>query len=53
MKKASRETNPFSLKKPKYNERKYIKWVNPNDPINIGKLGHSRIMRKKTKRYYG
>jgi len=51
-KKFTRETNPFSLNRPKYDERKYIRWVNPNDPINVGKLGHSQIMYKKNKRYY-
>tara|TARA_A100001015_G_scaffold254169_1_gene294835 strand:+ start:5021 stop:5479 length:459 start_codon:yes stop_codon:yes gene_type:complete len=29
-----------------------MRWVNPNIPINQGKLGSSRIIRKKDKRYY-
>ena len=29
-----------------------MRWVNPNIPINQGKLGPSRIIRKKDKRYY-
>ena len=52
MKKPSRETNPFFLLKPKNNIGKYIKWVNPNIPINNAKLGPSRIISKKNKRFY-
>ena len=29
-----------------------MRWVNPNIPINQGKLGFSQIIRKKGKRYY-
>ena len=29
-----------------------MRWVNPNIPINQGKLGFSQIVRKKGKRYY-
>lgn len=47
------ETNPFKEAKPKYYERKYIKWVNPFTPINQGKLGSSQSWRLvKPKRYY-
>ena len=52
MKKPSRETNPFFIVKPKINIEKYIKWVNPNTPINHGKLGSSRIIKKKNKQFY-
>ena len=35
-----------------YNESKYIKWVDPYDSINKGKLGHSQSWKnKKDKKY--
>ena len=47
------ETNPFKEVKPTFNERKYIRWVDPFTPINQGKLGSSQSWRlAKPKRYY-
>ena len=47
------ETNPFKEVKPTFNERKYIRWVDPFRPINHGKLGHSQVFKqKKPKTYY-
>jgi hypothetical protein len=43
-KKTTRETNPFRYERPKYNEKKYIKWVNPFEPILTKK--------PKIKRFY-
>jgi len=52
-KKLTRETNPFSLNRPKYDERKYIRWVDPFTAINQGKLGSSRVcVKKKNRSYY-
>ena len=34
-------------------ERKYIRWVDPNEPINRNRLGSSQVWRKEKKyRYY-
>ena len=52
VKKTRRETNPFKEVKPKFDERKYIKWVDPYSAINLGKLGHSQVFKKKSKTYY-
>ena len=35
VKKTRRETNPFKEVKPKFDERKYIKWVDPYSAINL------------------
>ena len=53
-KKPSCETNPFKETRPLYNERKYIRWVDPFDSIHKGKLGSSQTWRdnKSTKEYY-
>ena len=51
-KKLTRETNPFSLNRLKYDERKYIRWVDPFTAINQGKLGSSRVCAKKKNRSY-
>lgn len=51
-KKPTRETNPFKLVKPIYNESKYIRWVSAYTPSNVGRLGHSKIWKyKKQKKY--
>ena len=53
VKKARRETNPFKEVQPKFDERKYISWAGPYQPINHGKLGHSQAFKqKKPKTYY-
>ena len=52
-KKPSCETNPFKYEKPKFDERKYISWVNPHESINKGKLGHSQSWRNKKDKKYG
>jgi hypothetical protein len=47
------ETNPFKEVQPKFDERKYISWADPYQPINHGKLGHSQAFKqKKPKTYY-
>jgi hypothetical protein len=52
-KKSPCETNPFKEVKPRFNERKYVRWVDPFQPINHGKLGHSQVFKqKKPKTYY-
>jgi hypothetical protein len=51
-KKARCETNPFKYEKAKFDERKYIRWVNPFDSVNQGRLGHSQSWKyKKQKKY--
>lgn len=53
VKKARRETNPFKEVKPKLDERKYIRWVDPYGAINQGKLGSSKSWKLiKPKKYY-
>ena len=52
MKKTSRETNPFLLKNQNIVRENILGGVNPNDPINVGKLGYSQIIYKKNNRYY-
>ena len=42
----------FGKPQSNYDESKYIYWCNPFGSINQGKLGPSRIIRKKDKRYY-
>ena len=53
VKKARRETNPFKEVKPKFDEKKYIRWVDPYSAINQGKLGSSQSWKLiKPKKYY-
>ena len=44
--------NPFKYEKAKFDERKYIRWVNLFDSVNQGRLCHSKTWKyKKQKKY--